>query len=84
MSGCIARGEDSITPELLLSDAERAVLETKVPELSGQSGKAYAVHVAKPGGYLDRGSDPPPGWQTMWKGLQKLRTWAEGDELGAE
>ena len=80
----LARGEDSVAPELLLSEAERAVLETKFPELSGQSGKAYAVHVAKLGGYLDRGSDPPPGWQTMWKGLQKLRMWAEGYELGAE
>jgi hypothetical protein len=80
----LARGEDSATPETLLSDAERAVLETKFPELSGQNGKAYAVHVAKLGGYLDRGSDPPPGWQTMWKGLQKLRMWAEGYELGAE
>ncbi|QSG10438.1 IS4 transposase [Halapricum desulfuricans] len=80
----LARGEDSATPETLLSDAERAVLETKFPELSGQNGKAYAVHVAKLGGYLDRGPDPPPGWQTMWKGLQKLRMWAEGYELGAE
>jgi hypothetical protein len=80
----LARGEDSVAPELLLSEAERAVLETKFPELSGQSGKVYAVHVAKLGGYLDRGSDPPPGWQTMWKGLQKLRMWAEGYELGAE
>ena len=80
----LARGEDSTAPEVLLSEAERAVLETKFPELSGQNGKAYAVHVAKLGGYLDRGSDPPPGWQTMWKGLQKLRMWAEGYELGAE
>jgi hypothetical protein len=80
----LARGEDSAAPETLLSEAERAVLETKFPELSGQNGKAYAVHVAKLGGYLDRGSDPPPGWQTMWKGLQKLRMWAEGYELGAE
>ena len=48
------------------------------------NGKAYAIHVAKLGGYLDRGSDPPPGWQTMWKGLQKLRMWAEGYELAAE
>jgi hypothetical protein len=80
----LARGEDLAAPETLLSEAERAVLETKFPELSGQSGKSYAVHVAKLGGYLDRGSDPPPGWQTMWKGLQKLRMWAEGYELGAE
>ncbi|UOO94938.1 IS4 family transposase [Halococcus dombrowskii] len=80
----LARGEPSVAPEVLLSEAERAVLETKFPELSGQNGKAYAVSVAKLGGYLDRGSDPPPGWQTMWKGLQKLRMWAEGYELGAE
>ena len=80
----LARGDDSIDPEILLSEAERAVLETKFPELSGESGKEYAVHVAKLGGYLDRGSDPPPGWETMWKGLQKLRMWAEGYELGAE
>jgi len=32
----LARGEDSAAPETLLSDAERAVLETKFPELSGQ------------------------------------------------
>ena len=80
----LARGEESVAPEVLLSEAERAVLETKFPELSGQNGKGYAVHVAKLGGYLDRSSDPPPGWQTMWKGLQKLRMWAEGYELGAE
>ncbi len=80
----LARGESSTAPEVLLSEAERAVLETKFPDLHDQSGKAYAVSVAKLGGYLDRGSDPPPGWQTMWKGLQKLRMWAEGYELGAE
>ena len=80
----LARGETSTAPDVLLSEAERAVLETKFPELQDQNGKAYAVSVAKLGGYLDRGSDPPPGWETMWKGLQKLRMWAEGYELGAE
>ena len=80
----LARGEDTNPADVLLTEAERAVLETKFPELPGKSGKAYAIHVAKLGGYLDRGSDPPPGWQAMWKGLQKLRMWAEGYELGAE
>jgi len=80
----LARGETSTAPDVLLSETERAVLETKFPELQDQTGKAYAVSVAKLGGYLDRGSDPPPGWQTMWKGLQKLRMWAEGYQLGAE
>jgi len=80
----LARGDDSIDPEVLLSEAERAVPETKRSELHEQSARAYAVHVAKLGGYLDRESDPPPGWETMWKGLQKLRMWAEGYGLGAE
>ena len=80
----LARENSAADPAVLLSDAERAVLEAKFPELRGESGKAYAVSVAKLGGYLDRGSDPPPGWQAMWKGLQKLRMWAEGYELGAE
>lgn len=80
----LARGESAPSAEVLLSEAERTILEKKFPELSEQDGKAYAVSVAKLGGYLDRGADPPPGWQTMWKGLQKLRMWAEGYELGAE
>ena len=80
----LARGETATSPDILLSEAERTILETKFPELSGQEAKAYAVSVAKLGGYLDRGSDPPPGWQTMWKGLKKLRMWGEGYELGAE
>jgi hypothetical protein len=80
----LARENSSADPDALLSDAERAVLEARFPELRGESGKAYAISVAKLGGYLDRNSDPPPGWQAMWKGLQKLRMWAEGYELGAE
>jgi hypothetical protein len=80
----LARENSSADPEVLLSDAERAVLEARFPELRGESAKAYAISVAKLGGYLDRNSDPPPGWQAMWKGLQKLRMWAEGYELGAE
>jgi hypothetical protein len=80
----LAREDSAADPAVLLSDAERAVLEAKFPELHGESAKTYAVSVAKLGGYLDRNADPPPGWQAMWKGLQKLRMWAEGYELGTE
>jgi len=80
----LAREGSTADPAVLLSDAERAVLEAKFPELRGESAKTYAICVAKLGGYLDRNADPPPGWQAMWKGLQKLRMWAEGYELGAE
>ncbi|MCS3638175.1 IS4 family transposase [Salinibacter ruber] len=80
----LARGDRQASPERFLTEAEKAVLEQKYPELKGQGGKAHAISVAKVGGYLDRSSDPPPGWQTLWKGLKKVRTWAEGYKLHAE
>ena len=43
--------------------------ETKFPELTDKEAQVYAIAVAKTGGYLDRSSDPPPGWETIWKGL---------------
>ena len=30
--------------------------------------------IAKPGGYLGRNSDGPPGIKNLWRGLQKLNT----------
>lgn len=77
----LARGEIHHSPDVLLTEAERSILETKFPELTDNGAKAHAIAVAKVGGYLDRSSDPPPGWETMWKGLKKLQTWAEGYEL---
>lgn len=77
----LARGESDYSPDVLLPRTERIILERKFPELTANGTKAYAIAVAKVGGYLDRGSDPPPGWETMWKGLKKLQTWAEGYEL---
>jgi hypothetical protein len=79
----LARGSHGLQPAQFLSEAEQAVLEAKYPELADRSGTAYAIAVAKVGGYLDRGADPPPGWETMWKGLQEIRLLAKGYELGA-
>jgi hypothetical protein len=79
----LARGDAHYSPEVLLSETERSILETKFPELTDNEAQAYAISVAKIGGYLDRNSDPPPGWETMWKGLKKLQIWAEGYELNS-
>lgn len=78
----LGRGNHGVAAEAFLSAAEQAVLEAKYPDLEDEPGVGYAVAVAKVGGYLDRGSDPPPGWETMWKGLQEVRVLAEGYELG--
>jgi len=77
----LARGDAHCSPDVLLSETAQSILETKFQELTDNEAQAYAIAVAKIGGYLDRSSDPPPGWETMWKGLKKLQTWAEGYEL---
>jgi hypothetical protein len=77
----LARGETYYSPDVLLSETERSILETRFPELTVNEAQAYAIAVAKIGGYLDRNSDPLPGWETVWKGLKKPQTWAEGYEL---
>ena len=42
------------------------------------------VMVAKMGGYLARKSDPPPGAEYLWRGLEKLRCYVEmAEALGA-
>ena len=37
--------------------------------------------MARFGGYLDRKSDPPPGWQTLWKGWLYIQTILQGVRL---
>jgi hypothetical protein len=37
--------------------------------------------IARFGGYLDRKSDPPPGWQTLWKGWIHVQTVLQGLRL---
>jgi hypothetical protein len=40
--------------------------------------KEFYILVAKKGGFLGRKSDGNPGWQTLWKGLEKLYWEVEG------
>ncbi len=77
----IARTEGKIAPEEFLTDTQIAVLEGKFPDLKGKGGKEYAIAVARVGGYLNRSSDPPPGWIVMWRGFKKIQTWVEGHEI---
>ncbi|WP_251951954.1 IS4 family transposase [Salinibacter ruber] len=78
----LARGKH-VPPDFFLTDAERAVLKEKYPELGSEGSGDWGIAIAKIGGYLDRSSDPPPGWQTLWKGLKKVQTWAEGYRIRA-
>jgi hypothetical protein len=68
---------------------ERAILDRLVPSRKSDvmysvSLAAYITKVARIGGYLARGSDPPPGNMVMWRGLSRLVDVVLGFELGAE
>lgn len=39
--------------------------------------KDYITEVAKLGGYLDRKSDPPPGPESIWRGMAKAQAYGE-------
>ncbi|HCO23373.1 MAG TPA: IS4 family transposase, partial [Gimesia maris] len=41
----------------------------------------YITEVAKLGGYLARGKDPPPGNMVLWRGLSRLTDIQIGFEL---
>ncbi len=43
--------------------------------------RAFVDGVAKLGGYLGRKGDGPPGWQTLWRGYQRLADMLLGIEL---
>jgi hypothetical protein len=38
----------------------------------------FVTELAKLGGFLARKSDGPPGWQTLWRGWEKLQLMVEG------
>lgn len=62
---------------LALTCTEMAILDSFVPDKGGvpagrQTLSAYLTKVARLGGYLARGKDPPPGNMVMWRGLSRL------------
>ena len=70
-------------------ESPRAVLEALERE-KGKRGKKppfslgdAIVLVAKQGGYLARGSDPPPGAKCIWKGVLHLYDLTAGYRLAA-
>ena len=69
-----------------------AVQQQKSPDQAGKRGKGSqakrplplgeaVILVAQLGGYLARGSDPPPGAECLWKGMSRLSGMAEGYRL---
>ena len=76
------------TPE---APAEVALTKAEIEILDRLAGEAdpparptvshYLVAIAKPGGYLARAKDPPPGNMVVWRGLIRLMDIHLGFEL---
>jgi Transposase DNA-binding/Transposase Tn5 dimerisation domain len=75
------RASPDAPADLALTPTELHVLDhlLKGPLTKRKTLSDYLTKIAKLGGYLARGSDPPPGNLVMWRGLSRLRD----IELGA-
>lgn len=65
----------SFGPEML------AVLEQKIgPPKGGWTNRNVIIATARLGGFLARKHDGMPGWQTIWRGWQRLMWMCQGLE----
>jgi len=84
----INRSAVSAPASLALSDIAVSLLDRLVPDSSEPSARknaklsTYLTKIARLGGSLARGHDPPPGNTVMWRGLSRLTDIQLGFELG--
>jgi len=77
-------------PELVFTKLELRILDQLVNNKSAPQPRRqpvlspYLIKLARLGGYLARNSDPPPGNETIWRGLTRLIDIQLGVMLGAQ
>jgi hypothetical protein len=76
-------------PELVFTDLELRILDRLVNDKHTahlpRHGLSHSlIKLARLGGYLARNSDPPPGNETIWRGLTRLVDIQLGVIMGAQ
>jgi hypothetical protein len=76
-------------PGLVFTDLELRILERlavdmPTAQLQQHGLSHYLIKLARLGGYLARSSDPPPGNETIWRGITRLVDIQLGVIIGAE
>ena len=69
------RAAPDASPRLALTEGEVCLLDRMAGRTSNRSSptlSSYLTQIARLGGYLARGSDPPPGNTVMWRGWSRL------------
>jgi hypothetical protein len=82
----LQRHDPGATPEAVFTRAEIACLDAlqRGPNIAGGASlQSYMVKLARLGGYLARGSDPPPGATVIWRGFARLADITEGFALAS-
>jgi hypothetical protein len=72
---------DTPASEVISQEVIQVVLHLDKRPKATLTAKDLWHTIARFGGYLDRKSDPPPGWQTLWKGWIYIQTVLEGVHL---
>ena len=83
------RIDPDAAPELVFTDLELRIMDRLVADkptahLQQHLLAHYLIKLARLGGYLARNSDPPPGNETIWRGLTRLVDIQLGVMLGAQ
>jgi hypothetical protein len=73
---------DSFEAAMSFGPTALALLEKKLgPPKDGWTNRNLIRAVARVGGFIGRKSDGEPGWQTIWRGWQRLMWMGEGANL---
>lgn len=75
-----SRADEPVAPEVFGSQALELLAARFGPPAGGWTHRSALVAVARLGGFLARKHDGLPGWQTIWRGWQRLMWMCEGLE----
>src|SRR5260370_18605942 len=64
---------DTPATEVISQDVIQVVLHLDKRPKATLTAKDLWHTIARFGGYLDLKNDPPPGWQTLWKGWIRIQ-----------
>jgi hypothetical protein len=78
-----------VPPQLALTALEIDLLDELVRDkgqivLRRKTLSRYLTKIARMGGYLARGHDPPPGNTVIWRGFSRLMDIELGARIGAQ